>query len=59
MYHIVGAGSVTAFASSAALPDSGTFWLVGRLMLDGAGALFALYLVALMALLIAGCGLRR
>jgi hypothetical protein len=45
MYYSAGVVSVSAFGTAVVLPHEGVLWLIARLMLDGAGALFGLYLV--------------
>jgi hypothetical protein len=49
---------VAAVGGAAALPGSGVLWLTARLLLDGAGALFGLYLLTLLALFLAGFVMR-
>lgn len=46
--------SPAAFGAAAALPHEGVLWLVARLMLDSAGGLFGLYLLAIFGLFLAG-----
>jgi hypothetical protein len=46
--------SPAAFGAGAALPHEGVLWLVARLMLDSAGGLFGLYLLAIFGLFLAG-----
>jgi hypothetical protein len=45
MYYPATLASLTAFGSTAALPHDGDLWLTARMLLDGAGALFGLYLL--------------
>ena len=46
--------SPAAFGAAAALPHEGVLWLVARLMLDSAGGLFGVYLLAILGLFLAG-----
>ena len=46
--------SPAAFGAGAAFPHDGVLWLVARLMLDSAGALFGIYLLAFLGLSLAG-----
>jgi hypothetical protein len=43
-----------AFGAAVALPHNGVLWVLARLMLDAAGALFGLYLLVALVLLTAG-----
>ena len=45
MYYPTTLASLTAFGSAVVLPHNGELWLAARLLLDGAGALFGLYLL--------------
>jgi hypothetical protein len=54
VYYYAGLGSLTAFGGAITLPDNGVLWLAARLSLDGAGALFGLYLVIALGLSLAG-----
>ena len=58
MYYPATLASLTAFGSAVALPHDGDLWLTARLMLDGAGALFGLYLLVSFGLLLAGLVMR-
>jgi hypothetical protein len=40
------------------LPGHGALWLAARLLLDGAGALFGVYLLITLSLLLAGHAMR-
>jgi hypothetical protein len=59
VYYSAGLASLTAFAAADELPHTTIFWLVARLLLDTAGGLFALYLVAIIGLLLTGAAMRR
>src|ERR1700735_1853830 len=54
MYYPSTLASLTAFGSAVALPHNGDLWLTARMLLDGAGALFGLYLLISVGLLLAG-----
>ena len=58
MYYPATLASLTAFGSAVALPHDGDLWLGARLLLDGAGALFGLYLLISIGLLLAGLVMR-
>lgn len=58
MYYSAGVGSLTSFAAAAQMPHTGVFWLAARILLTAAGGLFALYLVAMVALVVAGHAMR-
>jgi hypothetical protein len=49
---------ITAVGGAAALPGSGMLWLTARLLLDGAGALFGLYLLTVATLFLSGYVMR-
>jgi hypothetical protein len=49
---------VSAFGTAVVLPHEGVLWLIARLMLDGAGALFGLYLVIGVVLSMVGGAVR-
>ncbi len=53
-----GLSSMTAFAVARPLPDTGALWVTAGVLLNTAGALFALYVLATMTLL-AGSAVRR
>ncbi len=53
-----GFSALTAFAVARPLPDTGVLWVTARLLLNTAGALFALYVVV-NATLLAGSVVRR
>ena len=50
MYYSAGVASLAAFGAAVALPHEGVLWLIARLMLDSAGALFGIYLLTGFAL---------
>jgi hypothetical protein len=54
MYYPSTLASLTAFGSAVALPHNGDLWLTARMLLDGAGALFGLYLLIGIGLLLTG-----
>jgi len=54
MYYPAALASLTAFGSPVVLPHDGDLWLAARLLLDGAGALFGLYLLVSIGLLLTG-----
>ena len=54
MYYAAGVAGLAAFGAAEALPREGPLWLVARLLLDGAGGLFGLYLLTGVALAVAG-----
>jgi hypothetical protein len=54
MYYPAGFVSMGAFGAAVALPHNGVLWVLARLMLDAAGALFGLYLLVALVLLTAG-----
>ena len=54
MYYPAGFVSMGAFGAAVALPHNGVLWVLARLMLDAAGALFGLYLLVALLLLTAG-----
>lgn len=54
MHYSAGLAGLTAVGGAAALPGSGALWLAARLLLDGAGALFGLYLLAVLTLFLSG-----
>lgn len=58
MHYSAGLTGLTAIGGAAALPGSGALWLAVRLLLDGAGALFGLYLLTVLTLFLSGCVLR-
>lgn len=57
MHYSAGFG-LTAVGGAAALPGSGLLWLTARLLLDGAGALFGLYLLTVLTLFVSGYFMR-
>ncbi len=54
MYYSAGVAGLAAFGAAQALPHEGPLWLAARLLLDGAGGLFGLYLLAGLGLTVAG-----
>ena len=58
MHYSAGLAGLTAVGGAAALPGSGMLWLTARLLLDGAGALFGLYLLAAVTLFLSGYVIR-
>ena len=58
MHYSAGLAGLAAVGGAATLPGSGVLWLTARLLLDGAGALFGLYLLTLLSLFLAGYVMR-
>lgn len=58
MHYSAGLAGLAAVGGAATLPGSGVLWLTARLLLDGAGALFGLYLLTLLALFLSGYVMR-
>jgi hypothetical protein len=58
VHYSAGLAGLTAVAGAATLPGSGVLWLTARLLLDGAGALFGLYLLAVLSLFLSGYVMR-
>jgi hypothetical protein len=54
MYYSAGVAGLASFGAASALPHNGPLWLVARLLLDGAGGLFGLYLLAGLGLAVIG-----
>jgi hypothetical protein len=54
MYYPATLASLTAFGSAVGLPHDGDLWLTARMLLDGAGALFGLYLLINIGLSLTG-----
>lgn len=54
MYFSAGVAGLAAFGAGQALPGEGPLWLAARLLFDGAGGLFGLYLLAGLGLSVAG-----
>ena len=54
MYYSAGVAGLASFGAGSALPDNGPLWLLARLLLDGAGGLFGLYLLAGLGMAVAG-----
>lgn len=58
MHYSAGLASLSAAGGAMSLPGHGALWLAARLLLDGAGALFGLYLLTTLCLLAAGHAMR-
>lgn len=58
VHYSAGLAGLTAVGGAAALPGSGPLWLAARLLLDGAGALFGLYLLTVLTLFLSGFVMR-
>jgi hypothetical protein len=58
VHYSAGLAGLTAIGGAAVLPGGGALWLAARLLLDGAGALFGLYLLIVLTLFLSGCVLR-
>jgi hypothetical protein len=58
VHYSAGLAGVAAVGGGATLPGSGVLWLTARLLLDGAGALFGLYLLILLTLFLSGYVMR-
>ena len=58
MHYSAGLAGLTAIGGAAALPGSGVLWLAARLLLDGAGALFGVYLLTILTLFLSGYVMR-
>jgi hypothetical protein len=58
VHYSAGLAGLTAVGGAAALPGSGVLWLAARLLLDGAGALFGLYLLTVVTLFLSGFVMR-
>lgn len=54
MHYSAGVASLAAFGADVALPQEGVLWFAARLMLDCAGGLFAIYLLAGIVLSLTG-----
>jgi hypothetical protein len=54
MYYSAGVAGLASFGAASALPHNGPLWLVARLLLDGAGGLFGLYLLAGLGMAVIG-----
>lgn len=54
MYYSAGVAGLAAFGAAQALSHEGPLWLAARLLLDGAGLLFGLYLLTGIGLMVAG-----
>jgi hypothetical protein len=51
---IAGLAAFGAFGAAQALTHEGPLWLAARLLLDGAGCLFGLYMLTGLGLMVAG-----
>lgn len=58
MHYSAGLASLAAAGGAISLPGHGGLWLAARLLLDGSGALFGLYLLIILGLLLAGHAMR-
>ena len=58
MHYSAGLAGLAAIGGAATLPGSGLLWLTARLLLDGAGALFGLYLLTLLTLFLSAYVMR-
>jgi len=58
VHYTSGFATASFLGGAASLPAHGAFWLAARLLLDGAGALFGLYLVITLGLLCASYVMR-
>lgn len=58
MYYSAAVASFTSYGAATQLPRHSAVWTVARLMLDCAGALFALYALAIITILLLGCKMR-
>lgn len=54
MHYSASAGVISSFSIAQHLPQQGLLWLLARRLLEGAGALFACYLLVAVALFLAG-----
>jgi len=54
VHYSAGLAGLAAVGGAATVPGSGVLWLTARLLLDGAGALFGLYLLTLLTLFLSG-----
>lgn len=54
VYYSAGVAGLASFGAASSLPHNGPLWLVARLLLDGAGGLFGLYLLAGLGMAVAG-----
>jgi hypothetical protein len=54
VYYSAGVAGLAAFGAAQALPHEGPLWLAARLLLDGSGCLFGLYLLTVALLMLAG-----
>ena len=59
MHYSAGAASLGALGLAEALPSDTFLLVLSRILLDGAGALFAVYLLAALVLSVTGRVLRR
>ncbi len=54
VHYSAGLGGLVAAGGAATLPDHGLLWMAARITLDATGALFGLYLVVFIVLLLWG-----
>jgi hypothetical protein len=54
VYYSAGVAGLAAFGAAQAVPHEGPLWLAARLLLDGSGGLFGLYLLTGVALTLTG-----
>jgi len=54
VYFSAGVAGLAAFGAGQALSDQGPLWIAARVLFDGAGGLFALYVLAGLGLSLAG-----
>jgi hypothetical protein len=54
VYYSAGVAGLAAFGAAQALPHEGPLWLASRLLLDGSGGLFGLYLLTGVVLTLTG-----
>jgi hypothetical protein len=54
VYYSAGVAGLASFGAAQALPHDGPLWLAAHLLLDGAGGLFGLYLLAALGVAVAG-----
>jgi hypothetical protein len=58
VHYSAGLAGLVAVGGATTLPGGGVLWLTARLLLDGAGALFGLYLLTFLALFLSGYVMR-
>ena len=59
MHYTSGLAALSSFATAAPLPRHGLLWYLARFLLDSAGALFLVYSLLAVALLVYGARVRR